>query len=64
MTKIRRSNLVFVTWKGDHSPKHVHVYSGGRLVLKWDLENRKAIRGRPTRRILKIIDALREEGRL
>jgi len=27
-----------VTWKGDHSPHHVHVYRDGTLVLKWDLE--------------------------
>ena len=35
MGKIRRGGFVFVTWKGDHSPYHVHVYRDGTLVLKW-----------------------------
>jgi hypothetical protein len=39
MGKIRRGGFVFVTWKGDHSPYHVHVYRDGTLVVKWDLEN-------------------------
>lgn len=39
MSKIRRGNYVFITWKGDHRPWHVHVYQDGRLVVKWDLDN-------------------------
>lgn len=38
MTKLRRGGCVLVTWKGDHSPRHVHVYRDGVFVLKWDLE--------------------------
>ena len=34
MPKIRRGGYVFLTWKGDHSPRHVHVYRDGRLILK------------------------------
>jgi len=64
LTKIRRSNFVFVEWKGDHLPRHVHVYKGRRLVLKWDLENRRVIEGIPTRRMLKAIASLVKEGRL
>ena len=64
MGKARRGGFVFVTWKGDHSPYHVHVYLDGVLVLKWDLENGVAMKGKPTRRILKLIDELREEGLL
>lgn len=37
MGKIRRGGYVFVTWKGDHAPRHVHVYRDGKLVVKWDL---------------------------
>lgn len=64
MGKIRRGGYVFLTWKGDHSPRHVHVYRDGELVLKWDLENGRAMAGSPTRRILKLIDELEAEGLL
>ena len=64
MPKIRRGGYVFLTWAGDHAPRHVHVYRGGRLVLKWDLENQKPMAGRPTRRVLLIIRQLDEEGLL
>ena len=40
MSKVHRAGYVFLTWKGDHGPRHVHVYRGGRLVLKWDLVSR------------------------
>ena len=36
MGKVRRGGYVFVTWKSDHSPRHVHVYRDGVLVVKWD----------------------------
>jgi hypothetical protein len=55
---------VFLVWKGDHSPRHVHVYKDGRLILKWDLENRKAMKGKPTKRVLALIEQLEEEGLL
>lgn len=64
MGKIRRGNYVFITWKGDHSPRHVHVYRHGKLIVKWDLENRQAMKGSPTRRILELITELEKEGRL
>jgi hypothetical protein len=46
MGKLRRGGYVFVWWKGDHSPRHVHVYRDGKLVVKWDLDNQKAMRGK------------------
>jgi hypothetical protein len=61
--KIRRGNFTFITWKGDHSPRHVHVYRG-ELVTKWDLENRQPMKGEATRKILKLIAALEAEGLL
>ena len=64
MTKIRKDEYVFVTWKGDHSPRHVHAYRNGRLVLKWDLEHHRAMKGTPTRRVLHLIEALEAEGKL
>ncbi|HEX9094303.1 MAG TPA: helix-turn-helix transcriptional regulator [Coriobacteriia bacterium] len=32
MTKVRRSGYVFVTWKGDHAPRHVPVGARGLAV--------------------------------
>jgi hypothetical protein len=64
MSKIRRGNYIFVTWVGDHPPRHVHVYRDGILVVKWDLENRIAMQGRANRRVLRLIAELEREGKL
>lgn len=64
MSRIRRGGYIFIAWKGDHLPRHVHVFRDGRLVVKWDLENKKAMTGRATARILRVIDGLEAEGRL
>jgi hypothetical protein len=64
MGKIRRGGYVFVTWVGDHSPNHVHVYRDRKLVLKWDLENNVSMKGEPSRRVLDLIEELRQEGLL
>lgn len=64
MGKVRRGNYVFLTWKGDHTPRHVHVYRQGRLVVKWDLENRQPMRGRASARLLRLIRELEDEGAL
>ena len=50
--------------KGDHSPRHVHVYRDGKLVVKWDLDNQKPMKGTATRRILELIAELESEGLL
>jgi len=60
--KVRRGNNVFVTWNGDHSPRHVHVYRDGKLVVKWNLDDRVPMRGRPTRRVLQLITELEKDG--
>lgn len=64
MSKIRRGNYIFVTWIGDHPPRHVHVYRHGKLVVKWDLDNRTAMQGRANRRVLRLIAELEREGKL
>ena len=64
MAKLRRGGFIFLTWKGDHGPRHVHVYRGGRLVLKWELDNEKTMEGKPTRRVLDLIRELQREGLL
>ncbi|MBU1948141.1 MAG: DUF4160 domain-containing protein [Candidatus Eisenbacteria bacterium] len=64
MSKIRRGGYVFLTWIGDHSPRHVHVYRNGQLVLKWDLDNSRPMAGNPSRKILELIQELETEGKL
>ena len=43
---MRCGNHVFLTWKGDHGPRHVHVYKDGRLVVKWNLDDGVPMKGR------------------
>jgi Domain of unknown function (DUF4160) len=62
--KYRRDGYIFITWKGDHPPRHVHVYRDDRLIVKWDLDNQKAMKGAITRRILELIAELESEGLL
>ncbi len=64
MGKQRRGGFVFVTWKGDHPPRHVHVYRDGELVVKWDLDNHKAMKGSAPSRVLELIAELESEGAL
>ena len=49
MSKIRRGGYIFLTWKGDHPPRHVHVYRDGKLVVKWDLDNKTPMKGEASR---------------
>lgn len=62
--KIRRGNYIFRTSIGDHRPRHVHVYKESKLVLKWDLETDRPMKGRPNTRLLAFIDQLKREGKL
>ena len=61
---MRRGNHVFLTWKGDHGPRHVHVYRGGKLIVKWNLDDRVAMKGRPNAWVLQLIAELEREGSL
>lgn len=64
MGKHRRGGCIFITWKSDHPPRHVHVYRDGRLVVKWDLDNKKPMKGSATRQVLTLIADLESEGLL
>lgn len=64
MGKIRRGGYVFITWKSDHSPRHVHVYRDGKLVVKWDLDSKKPMKGEASRKVIELIAQLESEGRL
>jgi hypothetical protein len=64
MTKVRRGGYEFVTWIGDHEPRHVHVMRDGVLIAKWNLERRAASSGHVTGRMRRLIEELVREGRL
>ena len=62
--KIRRGGFIFVFWRGDHSPRHVHVYRDGKLIVKWNLDAGVPMKGASSWRILRVIADLETEGRL
>ena len=64
MGKIRRDNYVFLTWIGDHSPRHVHVYRDEKLVLKWNIDAWVPMKGRASAKLIKMLADLRKEGAL
>jgi hypothetical protein len=64
MTKIRRGGYVFITWVGDHPPRHVHVLRNERLIVKWNLEGHRLMHGITDPKILRLIEELESEGRL
>lgn len=59
--KIRRGGHVFIGWRSDHPPRHVHVYRDRQLVVKWDLDNGKPMKGHASRRVRWLIEQLRAE---
>jgi hypothetical protein len=61
--KIRRGNYIFISWIGDHG-HHVHVFRDKKMVLKWDLSEKKVMEGKITKKIFKIIAQLLLEGKL
>jgi hypothetical protein len=62
MSKIRRGGYIFISWKGDHGPRHAHVYRNGRFIVKWDLENNVAMNGVPSKKVLNLLAELQSEG--
>ena len=64
MSKIRRGNYVFLTFVGDHPPRHVHVYRDDRLIVRWNLDDWCPLRGSVPARVRRYLKELRSEGRL
>lgn len=62
MGKVREGGYVLITWKGDHTPRHVHVYRDGKLIVKWDLENHRPMKGKVSRKLLEVLKGLESEG--
>lgn len=64
MGKIRRGGYVFITYKGDHDPLHVHIFRDGKEIAKWNLENWVLMSGTVNKKILKLLKELVSEGKL
>jgi hypothetical protein len=64
VSKIRRGVYVFIEWIGDHSPRHVHVYRDGKLIVKWDLDHWQAMKGEAPARVVRLIEELVKEKKL
>lgn len=64
MGKLCRGGYVFVSWKSDHSRRHVHIYREGKLIVKWDLDDDRPMKGKASRAIRALLRALEAEGRL
>jgi Domain of unknown function (DUF4160) len=62
--KIRKGGFIFITRKGDHLPRHVHVFKSEREILKWDLENGQIMEGKATRRVRRLIQEMSEKGEI
>lgn len=39
MGRRRIAGYIFITYKGDHRPYHVHIRKGNREIGRWDIEN-------------------------
>ena len=66
MGKVRRSGYVLEWFIGDHEPRHIHVYDAkGRQIGRLDIDRMVGVEGwMPDRKLVKLIEDLRREGRL
>ncbi|OFZ78683.1 MAG: hypothetical protein A2583_07215 [Bdellovibrionales bacterium RIFOXYD1_FULL_53_11] len=62
MGKIRRGGYVFIFWKGDHTPKHVHIFCNNREIAKWNIQDWALMGGSINMKIYKILLELEKEG--
>jgi hypothetical protein len=66
MGEVRRYGYRLEWFIGDHRPPHVHVYdSKDRFIGRLDIERLVGIEGwMPNKKLVKLIQELREENRL
>lgn len=64
MTRIRRGGYIFVLWRGDHDPRHVHVFKDARLLGRWNLDADCLMSGCVPPSAIDLIRALSREGKL
>ncbi len=64
MGRKRRGGYFFVWFKGDHAPRHVHVYGrNDRLLGRVRLDNHQFIKGgNPPALVIAIIKELQVKG--
>ncbi len=43
MGRKKANGFVFVTYKGDHLPFHVHIEKDGEEIGRWDIENQRTM---------------------
>ena len=66
MGKIRRGGYIITWWKGDHEPRHVHVkMTNGQKLGRLDITAMRGLEGwLPDRKLVVVIEELKNEGRL
>ena len=64
MGKIRRGGYIFITWIGDHDPRHVHIFKDEKEIVKVSLPDCRVVSGRMTRRLRRILEELIAEESL
>ena len=66
MGKIRRGGYILEWFIGDHVPRHIHIYdSKHKFIGRLDLDRMVGLEGwMPDRKLVKLIQDLRGEGRL
>ena len=66
MGKVRRAGYILEWFIGDHVPRHIHVYNDKRrLIGRLDRDRLVGVEGwTPDRKLVKLIQDLKNEGRL
>ena len=66
MGRKRLGRYLFVWWKGDHPPQHVHVFDNmGRFLGRMRVDTFEGLGGwQPSAQIVRLVQRLRQEGDL
>ncbi|MBM4049680.1 MAG: hypothetical protein FJ279_31680 [Planctomycetes bacterium] len=66
MARVRRYGYIIEWFTGDHVPRHVHVFDAkGRFLGRLDVDRLIGVEDwMPDRRLLRLIQELKDEGRL
>ena len=66
MGRVRRGGYILEWYIGDHEPRHIHVYNDKhRLIGRFDIDRLTGVEGwTPDRKLLKLIQDLKDESRL
>ena len=66
MGKVRRGGYIIFWWKGDHSPRHVHVKTAsGKKLGRLEIDPIRGLEGwTPERKLVEVIEQLKRENRL